>query len=352
MCLLCCVSGQLASSQPEKPDETVPVTIYIPAHLLPQMVQQFSQQNNNNNNQPKGQQASPTVYVLNYNHQKSSTENELLSAHNSAAAANPVTGSAANPVTGSAANPVTGSRASADAAAFSEPVTGSQSNPITSAYADPTIGGSTSSSDNANNPSTSINPNFNNSNPGGGNGFFSGGARTWKQMLFSKQGLTALACITGISYAATYYSLKKAEWLIGNKEAWCNWKYELTLTELYSLTRHDLAAELLQAIQKKYINPKNPADHVTPLVTFLEQYDAEIAVFKRYFLLAKWIKRLRLTRFFPLSDQTLLAIKDRIERLAYLRSTFFGWITEYKTTRCTASHYLHNDEHLPAVLAG
>ena len=122
--------------------------------------------------------------------------------------------------------------------------------------------------------------------------------------------------------------------MLEDKSAWCNWKNDIPLEDLFNLSRYELAEELLKKIQAKYLNPRNPTDHIAPLNIFLESYGNEIKIFQKHFRLLKWINRLRLTRFFPTAQKDLEKMKTKIQRLSYLKTVFFSWMTEYKTSRC------------------
>lgn len=159
-------------------------------------------------------------------------------------------------------------------------------------------------------------------------------AQSWQEIVLSKKVLGVSCCIAAVSYGVLYYEIKRAVWLLHDDSAWCNWKQEITLKSLQEIARGELAEELLQRIQTRYLNTKNPTDHIGPLNSFLEDYRTELCIFRRYFRLAKWINRCRVRRLFPVLNIDITAMKERIERLTYLKSVFFDWTTDYKTTRC------------------
>ena len=158
--------------------------------------------------------------------------------------------------------------------------------------------------------------------------------RSWQELLFSKESFCICCCAAGISYAVVYYQLQQAISLINDKNAWCNWKKEFSIERLYKIERKELAQELLHRIQTRYMNPKNPTDHIAPMNNFIEDYRKELLVFRRYFKLAKWFKKLHLTRLFPFKQKDMKSMKQSIERLCYLKNIFFSWTEDYKTKRC------------------
>ena len=73
-------------------------------------------------------------------------------------------------------------------------------------------------------------------------------------------------------YLTLFYKLRKTSNLLNDQAAWCNWKNDIPLESLFSFSRIDLSQELLTAIQTKYVNHKNPTDHIAPLNNFLKDY--------------------------------------------------------------------------------
>ena len=162
--------------------------------------------------------------------------------------------------------------------------------------------------------------------------FFS---RSWQEMLLSKETLITATTLSLSTYLYLCYQLKKAIWLMRDKGSWCNWKTEEPFQSLKKYDKKELAQDLLEAIQNRYLNSSQATDHVGPLNSFLEDYRRELYIFRSYFFIATWIKRLHLTRIFPINNQDIELLKERIERLCYIKAIFFEWAADYKTKRCT-----------------
>ncbi len=158
--------------------------------------------------------------------------------------------------------------------------------------------------------------------------FFS---RSWQEMLLSKEILITTTTLSLSTYLYLYYQLKKAIWLMRDKGSWCNWKAEAPFETFKNGDKKELAQELLESIQTRYLNSSNPTDHVGPLNSFLEDYRRELYIFRSYFFIATWIKRLHLTKIFPVNNQDIELLKEKIERLCYIKAIFFEWTNEYKT---------------------
>jgi hypothetical protein len=161
--------------------------------------------------------------------------------------------------------------------------------------------------------------------------FFS---RSWQKMLLSKETLITTITLSLSTYLYLCYQLKKATWLMKEQGAWCNWKAKEPFETFKSIDKKELAQELLEAIQNRYLNSSNATDHVGPLNSFLEDYRRELYIFRSYFFIATWIKRLHLTRIFPINNQDIGFLKERVERLCYIKAIFFEWAAHYKTKRC------------------
>lgn len=131
------------------------------------------------------------------------------------------------------------------------------------------------------------------------------------------------------SYLFVYFRLKKALWLMGNRDAWCNWKGECSLEKLFTFSQEELAEELLLKIQARYSNPRTPGDLVTPLSEFLDQYKKEIETLRTYVKTVQMLRTFKASNLFPLHEEDIFAIKEKTQRLAFLKTLFFLWTTNH-----------------------
>ena len=134
------------------------------------------------------------------------------------------------------------------------------------------------------------------------------------------------------AYVARTVIIHQTTRVLKKKRSWCNWKHELSFQDLMHNDPKNLAQELLTAIQERHFNPHNPADHVYPVTQFLDTIHHETTILNRYLELVKWERKLQLYRIYTHKDLTSI-VTQRLDKLAYLKSLFFDWAREHRTTR-------------------
>ena len=147
-----------------------------------------------------------------------------------------------------------------------------------------------------------------------------------------KHALGLVAGTVACAYATRTVIIHQTTRVLKKKRSWCNWKHELSFQELTQERPEKLAQELLTAIQERHFNPHNPADHVYPVTQFLDTIHHEANVLNRYLQLVKWEHKLQLYRLFSHKDLSSV-VTQRLDILAYLKSLFFEWAREHRTTR-------------------
>ncbi|MDR3646946.1 MAG: hypothetical protein P4L22_05405 [Candidatus Babeliales bacterium] len=146
--------------------------------------------------------------------------------------------------------------------------------------------------------------------------------------------VTAATCI----YCSLFYKIAHANKLLNSTGAWCNWKSELNLSALLSLSQKDLAIELITDIQKKYSDPQNPTNFVTPMVNFINEINHEIQELENYVKIVNLIKTIKLKSIYPIiSDDKLDQAKEKINKLAYIKNIFSEWSVEFKQQQLLSS---------------
>ncbi len=151
--------------------------------------------------------------------------------------------------------------------------------------------------------------------------------------LFSMKNMFYATCIsTCVFYAFFAFKLKNIQAMLEDPQAWCNWKGEISPEKFFGQKDSELSEELINSIQNSYCDFKHPTDTTKPLQQFLREYKRELLLCKSYFTIMKILSYLRCTRFFKINKEAMdLKIKDRIERLAFIRTLFFKWVTEHRT---------------------
>jgi hypothetical protein len=138
--------------------------------------------------------------------------------------------------------------------------------------------------------------------------------------------LTALALVYTAIQARVYYITR----MLLDTHNWSLYKQEIPLEELFALPPHQFCSELLAEIQRRYATPHNALDVVQSITRFIEDTEKETALLKEYQSLATWLTQLRLKDFSFINGGILDACTDRIQRIAFMKGTFLGWVTEYR----------------------
>jgi hypothetical protein len=117
--------------------------------------------------------------------------------------------------------------------------------------------------------------------------------------------------------------------LVNDKSAWCNWKSDTSIIELYNKDQKILENELLRAITEHYYDAHNPTIITQPLATFLSAIDAEINTFNRYISLATTIEKIRLIKIFPTNSKKIETAQRLLERTHFIKRIFLSWLSDY-----------------------
>lgn len=146
--------------------------------------------------------------------------------------------------------------------------------------------------------------------------------------------ITAATCI----YCSIFYKIAHANRLLSSTDSWCNWKSDLTFAKLLSASQKDLAQELITDIQKKYMDPQNPTNFVTPMVNFVNDINNEIKELESYVKIVNSIKTVKLKTIYPIiSDDKLDQAKEKINKLVYTKNIFSEWSVEFKQQQLLSS---------------
>ena len=132
-----------------------------------------------------------------------------------------------------------------------------------------------------------------------------------------------------VTYVALCYSLYKAMHYLSYKTVWSSWHKELSMEELLTQDVTVLGKSLIIAIQMRYANPQNPTDFIAPLVAFNIQIQQEIEELRSHWRLYVFCRDWRLIKIVPFSVDQLNALKEHIERAAYVQTVFKTWTANY-----------------------
>ncbi len=139
--------------------------------------------------------------------------------------------------------------------------------------------------------------------------------------------LTACAGIYGITFYKLYNLNKK----IFAKDSWSNWKSEIPFEKLLSIQAKTLANDLLNDIQKRYLNQSHPNDFITPMVLFASEIEGNIINLELYLKILKALRFLKLTKIFPIKDDN--EAQEKLNKLIYLKNIFSNFSVELNKQR-------------------
>jgi hypothetical protein len=111
-------------------------------------------------------------------------------------------------------------------------------------------------------------------------------------------------------------------------ERWSHWKSDCSFELLCAIPHAELTQQLIRSIGECHYNKKNPNDASHPLITFIATIEKEINTCKRYLMIANAIKKLHLTKIFPINDTRIAEVNACLERALFVKHIFLSWLTE------------------------
>lgn len=133
-----------------------------------------------------------------------------------------------------------------------------------------------------------------------------------------------------VSYTYLCLEVAHGNAYLKNSSLWSSWKSELTLEELCACPQETVAHELNFSLQYKHIDRKNPINPISSLTTFVDDLEQEQQRLLYYQKLHTWLKKSRLIAIIPIETAAYETIKDRLQRIAYIKSVFFTWVAQNK----------------------
>ena len=115
--------------------------------------------------------------------------------------------------------------------------------------------------------------------------------------------------------------------LLTDSECWHAWKLEMTMDQLLEISPDILTEQLMASIRQKYSKSQN---FIQPLLKFSSDIQSELSSFERHLTLTKFVKTTHLYKIIPETNQ--LIIKDKIQKLKYLKTLFNNWSAQLSPT--------------------
>jgi len=137
-----------------------------------------------------------------------------------------------------------------------------------------------------------------------------------------KLGLSTLAALYGFLLLEIWRSKKQ-------NGKWGSWKKDIPFADLLAVPQKNLAQQLIDDIKTIYLNAENATNQLAPLIEFLKAIDKELKQEQRSLKINSFIETTRIEKAFPIKPNTQ-SIKEKIQRLTYLKNLFTTWLSDYK----------------------
>lgn len=132
------------------------------------------------------------------------------------------------------------------------------------------------------------------------------------------------------SYGYLFYKLRAIQAYAENPSLWSSWKRDIPFDQLLAIPQDHLTHELMVAIQEHYISAENPTDSLTPLITFSTDIAEEKALLTEYHSYVSWSMKFSLQKVISFSQNLLVQLAERKQRVTYLSNLFQSWLAHYK----------------------
>ena len=154
----------------------------------------------------------------------------------------------------------------------------------------------------------------------------SGNVSTWiKDHKLKTLGITLL-----LGYSCIAYQIYRSSAIIDNSQSWSNWHNGRSLEDLFTTPQNKLEADLLFAIQTRYVHPVNPTDFIYSIVQSSNSLQEEIKVLEEQIARYRWIKKASCMPLFFIDEQELESLQDKHKKLLFLKYILSSWCANYK----------------------
>lgn len=138
--------------------------------------------------------------------------------------------------------------------------------------------------------------------------------------------------ITGflfLTFAHTQYKIHRIYKMLEMPTSWCNWKATASVQQLASAPHNELAPELFNAIQKKYLlkskTTSNPI-FLSPFDQFIKDVSQELELLEWYLHIKKFTKITYASKFFYFNHKKSF-VQEKINRIHIILDIFITWQT-------------------------
>jgi hypothetical protein len=149
---------------------------------------------------------------------------------------------------------------------------------------------------------------------------------TWTQM----NKLKSLGIMLLLGYSCITYQIYRSNLIINDSSSWSNWHNGRTVEDLFTTPQNKLEADLLFAIQTRYVHPINPTDFIYSIVQSSNSLQEEMKVLEEQITRYKRIKSLECMPLFFITDEDLDSLQEKNRKLAFLKYILSSWCANYK----------------------
>ncbi len=138
-------------------------------------------------------------------------------------------------------------------------------------------------------------------------------------------------------YCYCMWKIYTSHKLLESPNSWYMWYSAKPLQTLFTTTQQVLQADLLFAVQTKYVHPENPTDFIYPLVQALQALQKEITIIEEIIFLHQTIIKCCATRLFFIENYDLENLEEQHKKLLFIKQVLTTWCAQYKINKYTQS---------------
>lgn len=132
------------------------------------------------------------------------------------------------------------------------------------------------------------------------------------------------------TYIYAYHYITQANKYLDMANLWSSWRSDTPLEYLITIPQQELAKELILEVQRRYSNPQNPTDFITPLITFIQAIENELKIIRKYNRLYHCTTILHVQKMLPFNQKQFKSLNEKYRKLIHIKNIFLSWATEYK----------------------
>jgi len=142
--------------------------------------------------------------------------------------------------------------------------------------------------------------------------------------------IKTLGLSSALLYGYISYKIYQANQIINHPQSWSNWHNSNNLEDLFATPQNKLEADLLFAIQTRYVHPTNPTDFIYSLVQSSASLQQEVQTLQEQITLYQWLQTCHCMPLFFINPQELAILQDKQRKLSFIKHLFASWCANYK----------------------